>query len=477
MVAVFVDIPKTLVVQKVTPDGGISVLGTVTSSPAGINCFGGPECQAEFVNNAKVQLTASESDGWSFVRWHADSEACANSTNAVCDVPMTKDVNRVKAVFSPGPRTLTVQRVKDSNNNEAAPGGRIVSDPAGIDCGTGTDCEKAFEYGTNVAVKAKDEGDWYFVKWADDNPYCAGSTNRSCTVRMYNNQALKAEFEYAEYELVFLRTGFEVYAAYGTGGIPVWRTQPIGSGGWSADNFVEVSSHPNGSALDLSTTRFFNVALKLNGQIIPRIGFNGSFTDYPRAVYRTPNSYTNWKAPDGSAIPLDGPDVSYQGWEWPFIINDGINGRDVQFTFDVTFTKEFFRAVVGKSHTISYPYGICANLLEPHYEGTLTLTDTPSTTLPGWREGSWNIDGYGDYSTNWQPRTSGSTGAWIYYCPNGEEIIYDLTGQVWWYLGECGSSTNGISFVNYLPENMVPNPTVVAPTGPCGNAEDYYTPP
>ncbi len=58
--------------------------GTVTSSPAGIQC--GTACSASYAGNASVTLTAAPASGYSFSGW---SGACSG-TSPTCTVPMTQ---------------------------------------------------------------------------------------------------------------------------------------------------------------------------------------------------------------------------------------------------------------------------------------------------------------------------------------------------------------------------------------------------
>jgi uncharacterized repeat protein (TIGR02543 family) len=73
----------------------VSVLGsgTVTSSPAGINCPGGA-CSAVFPLDSSVGLTATPSSGHNFVGWTG-----CNSTSNTCNVLLTTNVT-VTATFN-----------------------------------------------------------------------------------------------------------------------------------------------------------------------------------------------------------------------------------------------------------------------------------------------------------------------------------------------------------------------------------------
>ena len=80
-----------------TPSGGGSYTlsinptptnGTVTSSPAGINCgSGGSACSASF--SGTVVLTATPDAGYTFAGWTGDCSNC--STGTTCNINMTAD--------------------------------------------------------------------------------------------------------------------------------------------------------------------------------------------------------------------------------------------------------------------------------------------------------------------------------------------------------------------------------------------------
>jgi uncharacterized repeat protein (TIGR01451 family) len=76
--------------------GGAGV-GTVTSSPAGINC--GPVCTAQFANGTSVTLTESPSSSSKFTGWSGD----CSGTATTCVLSMTAD-HTVTATFAKKPK-------------------------------------------------------------------------------------------------------------------------------------------------------------------------------------------------------------------------------------------------------------------------------------------------------------------------------------------------------------------------------------
>ena len=61
--------------------------GTVTSSPAGIDCGG--TCSTDFINGTSVTLTATVSGNNAFFGWSGDCSSCGNSTS--CTINMNSD--------------------------------------------------------------------------------------------------------------------------------------------------------------------------------------------------------------------------------------------------------------------------------------------------------------------------------------------------------------------------------------------------
>lgn len=123
--------------------------GTVTSTPEGIDC--GTACTATYSQTTPVTLTATAATGSSFAGW---SGACTG--NDLCAV--TIDAARaVTATFTRNPVPLTVT---------PAGGLRVVSVPAGIDCGI--TCTATFPYGTEVALDVVSGAEDGTIVWAGD---------------------------------------------------------------------------------------------------------------------------------------------------------------------------------------------------------------------------------------------------------------------------------------------------------------------
>jgi uncharacterized repeat protein (TIGR02543 family) len=124
--------------------------GTVTSSPAGIDC--GTDCTEEYEAGTSVALTATPDTGYQFDGWTGDCDVDGN---------VTMDADRTcGATFSILP-PITYQLTVTNGGN-----GTVTSNPAGIDCGT--DCTEEYEAGTSVALTATPDTGYQFDGWTGD---------------------------------------------------------------------------------------------------------------------------------------------------------------------------------------------------------------------------------------------------------------------------------------------------------------------
>lgn len=148
--------------------------GTVSSSPAGIDC--GSTCSTPFAA-VPVTLTATAQPGSVFDGWSGGG--CFGTVP--CHVQLSSDT-QVTATFTLV-KTLTV--------TEAGSGiGTVVSKPAGIDCGSA--CGYAFPAGTSVTLTAKAErGTARFTGWTGA---CNGTDGRVCTLTMDADHDVTATF-------------------------------------------------------------------------------------------------------------------------------------------------------------------------------------------------------------------------------------------------------------------------------------------
>ena len=150
--------PTSYVLTVAAPAAGS---GTITSSPAGINCPS--TCTASFPANTKVTLTATAGSNYSFGGW---SGGCSGT--GACTVTLTAAIS-VSAAFN-APYTLTVTA-------PAAGSGTVTSNPTAINC-PGT-CSASFPQNTQVTLTATPAANYSFAGWSGS---CSGTGACSLTM-------------------------------------------------------------------------------------------------------------------------------------------------------------------------------------------------------------------------------------------------------------------------------------------------------
>jgi len=159
--------------------------GTVTSSPAGINCgSGGSACSASFTSGSTVTLTATPDAGYTFAGWTGDCSSCSTST---CTINMNAN-KTCSANFTPssgGSYTLSI--------NPTPTNGTVTSSPAGINCGSGgSACSASFTSGSTVTLTATSDAGYTFAGWGGDCSSCG--TMPICSINMNANKTCSANF-------------------------------------------------------------------------------------------------------------------------------------------------------------------------------------------------------------------------------------------------------------------------------------------
>jgi len=124
--------------------------GTVTSSPAGIDC--GILCPSrtyDFNSGTTVTLTATPPTGAAFIGWGG---ACSG-TATVCNVVMSSD-QTVTASFGVAVNTLTVSTITVASGTGTGGGSGTITSSVqpGISCGS--DCSFGFTPGSSVTLTA-----------------------------------------------------------------------------------------------------------------------------------------------------------------------------------------------------------------------------------------------------------------------------------------------------------------------------------
>jgi hypothetical protein len=155
-----------------------SGFGTVTSSPAGIDC--GVTCKAEFEEAKEVTLTATPAGGSKFTGW---SGGGCSGTDA-CKVTMSeaKEVTASFDLKEGGPANPTLLKVLPTGQ------GTVTSNPAGIVCGA--ECEATFELNEMATLTANPASGYAFSSWGG----CTEHVGLTCKVKMDKAKAVKAIF-------------------------------------------------------------------------------------------------------------------------------------------------------------------------------------------------------------------------------------------------------------------------------------------
>ena len=160
--------PSTVVLTVSTTGTGV---GTVTSSPAGINC--GSDCSESYASGAVVTLTATPAGGSMFMGWASGDADCSDGV-----VTMGAAHNCI-AIFNLSPTVTYALNVATAGTGS----GTVTSSPPGIDCGS--DCSEAYASGTVVTLTATPASGSTFSGWTGDADCSDGavtmSAARGCT--------------------------------------------------------------------------------------------------------------------------------------------------------------------------------------------------------------------------------------------------------------------------------------------------------
>ena len=163
--------PKSYVV---TVSKGGTGGGTVTSSPAGIDC--GSDCSEEYLHGASVTLIPVPAVGSVFTGW---SGACTGTGNCLLSVTAPQSVT---ATFTSSAASHILRVTKTGTGK-----GTITSVPGGIDCGS--DCSEIYVAGTSVTLRAVPTMGSSFAGWSGA---CTGTG--VCTVSMSGIKLVSATF-------------------------------------------------------------------------------------------------------------------------------------------------------------------------------------------------------------------------------------------------------------------------------------------
>ncbi len=163
----------------VSRSGGGS--GTITSTPAGINC--GVDCAEGYNYGTQVTLTPTPGPNSAFAGWSGDPD-CADG------IVTMQSAKTCVALFNPQFVTLTVSLTGNGT-------GAVTSAPGGINCGG--DCSEVYPFGTQVTLTAAPGVISVFYGWSGD-PDCAdgivtASFDKSCVAEFRAQSLFMDGFE------------------------------------------------------------------------------------------------------------------------------------------------------------------------------------------------------------------------------------------------------------------------------------------
>lgn len=212
--------------------------GTITSDNGGLACQAalgvtGGTCSVNFVEGARVTLTATPTGVSTFGGWTGDCAASGTSTTCVVTMEQARTVT---ARFN-APVTVSIAGLASGT-------GGVLSTPGGISCQlTGSAlfglCSANFPEGATVTLVANASGSSVFRGWSGA---CAESQTNSCTfVASPANSSVGVRFE-PPYPLVIVPSGSGVGQVLSTpSGIICVRTT-TGNSGTCSNTYVAGST-------------------------------------------------------------------------------------------------------------------------------------------------------------------------------------------------------------------------------------------
>jgi Divergent InlB B-repeat domain len=204
--------------------------GTVTSSPAGINC--GATCMASFDYGNPVVLTAAPGAGSTFTGWTGGG--CSGT--GTCVVSPTA-ATTVTATFTASIFNLTVTRAGTGT-------GVVTSSPAGINCGA--TCTAPFVAPTLVTLIAAPALGSTFTGWSGGG--CSGTG--TCSVAMTSAQSVTATFTLTMVTITIAKTGPLAASASVTSSPPGITCGATCTGSFAPGTVVTLTQTPGGSVFN-----------------------------------------------------------------------------------------------------------------------------------------------------------------------------------------------------------------------------------
>jgi Tol biopolymer transport system component len=161
-----------------------SGVGTVTSSPGGIDC--GPDCAQGYADDTEVTLTAVASAGGSTFTGFTGGGCSGPGLTCTVTVDAAKTVT---ATFTDANPELTVTKDGSGARKAGTGFGTVTSAPAGIDCGG--DCSEEYTAGQQVTLTAAPDAGSTFDGFTGGG--CSGTGN-TCVVTVDAAKTVTAIF-------------------------------------------------------------------------------------------------------------------------------------------------------------------------------------------------------------------------------------------------------------------------------------------
>jgi hypothetical protein len=367
--------------------------GTVTSSPAGIDC--GTTCTTTANQGETITLTATPDAGSAFTGWSGGG--CSGT--ALCHVTLDLSMT-VTANFA-----VTHQLTVSKSGSGA---GSVTSSPAGINCGT--TCTATANEGDMITLTATPVAGSVFTGWSDGG--CSGTD--SCQVTLSADTSVTANFT-ATHNLTVSKSGSGAGSVTSSpAGIDCGSTcaitanegdaialtaTPISGSvftGWSG---ACSGTDPCQVTLDADTSVTANFTATHNLTASKSGSGAGTVTSSPAGIDCGSTCATT--ANEGTAITLTATPVAgsvFTGWS-----GGGCSGTDscqvtlgadtsVTANFTATHSLTVSKAGSGAGSVASSPAGIdcgstCA--ITANEGDTITLTATPASgsVFTGWSGG------------------------------------------------------------------------------------------
>lgn len=159
----------------ITKSGAGAATGTVTSSPAGINC--GLDCTEAFTAGSTMTLTASAGAGYTFAGWSGGG--CSGTGSCTLTMDAFKGVTANFTVPPMG--TLYVAKIGTG-------GGTVTRSGGSLNCGS--TCSESFTPGSTVTLTATPLAGSSFAGWSGE--VCTGTG--SCSFSINSNVTVNATF-------------------------------------------------------------------------------------------------------------------------------------------------------------------------------------------------------------------------------------------------------------------------------------------